>query len=594
MRELDVAIQAALRAGAMLRDEFHREGGPRGSGDKADIDPIIEEELRRTFAREFPNDGFQGEERSPAVPKQRRYWCIDPNDGTNAFLRGDRAVAVSIALIEDGAPVLGVVYAPLFPDDRGDLIACAHGRLTRNGKAVTRPKLPDALGPHDVVALAAGAECAARANLAAVRPARFRPVASLAYRAALVAVGEAEAAAGLHGCHAWDIAGAHALLRATNGDVYVPSGERVGYAPFPEDTRIFAASESVARTLAGRAWQFDTFDPPSDERFPFDTPTRARLGATVRDPVRLDRAQGAMLGLIAGDSLGQLVEFQNEAAIRARYPDGPRMLHDGGTWSLVAGQPTDDSELALLLARTIELYGAPSHDAILDAYRTWLEDAFDIGATIGRGIRGMPDPNSQANGSLMRIAPIGIYGHAFDPDRIAELAREESARTHVHPVCCDACAVYCIAIAAAIAGAGAREAFERTIKWAERASIEPDVIATLRASETSAPDDFTTHQGWVRIALQNAFYRLLHSESVEEGVVATVQRGGDTDTNAAIAGALLGAVHGREAIPPQWRRLVLTCRPVPGVPTAHPRPRPYWPVDALTLAEALLVAGSRA
>ena len=69
-------------------------------------------------------------------------------------------------------------------------------------------------------------------------------------------------------------------------------------------------------------------------------------------------------------------------------------------------------------------------------------------------------------------------------------------------------------------------------------------------------------QGWVKIALQNAFYELLHAPSLEEGVVATVRRGGDTDTNAAIAGALLGAVHGREAVPAQWRSMVLSCRPL--------------------------------
>jgi ADP-ribosylglycohydrolase len=57
--------------------------------------------------------------------------------------------------------------------------------------------------------------------------------------------------------------------------------------------------------------------------------------------------------------------------------------------------------------------------------------------------------------------------------------------------------------------------------------------------------------GWVLIALQNAFWQLLHAATLEEGVIDTISRGGDTDTTAAIAGALLGAVHGRQAIPPR-------------------------------------------
>jgi len=66
-------------------------------------------------------------------------------------------------------------------------------------------------------------------------------------------------------------------------------------------------------------------------------------------------------------------------------------------------------------------------------------------------------------------------------------------------------------------------------------------------------------------------------------------RGGDTDTNAAIAGALLGAVYGLDAIPAQWKDKVLSCRPEDGLKDGrHPRPECFWPVDALQVAESLL------
>jgi ADP-ribosylglycohydrolase len=96
----------------------------------------------------------------------------------------------------------------------------------------------------------------------------------------------------------------------------------------------------------------------------------------------------------------------------------------------------------------------------------------------------------------------------------------------------------------------------------------------------------------VLIALQNAFHELLHARTVEDGLARTILRGGDTDTNAAIAGALLGAVHGREGLPAQWRSMILSCHPVPGVAT-HARPMTYWPVDVMELAERLLLAGER-
>jgi ADP-ribosylglycohydrolase len=95
----------------------------------------------------------------------------------------------------------------------------------------------------------------------------------------------------------------------------------------------------------------------------------------------------------------------------------------------------------------------------------------------------------------------------------------------------------------------------------------------------------------VIIALQNAFYQALHAESFEDGVVKTLMHGGDTDTNAAIAGALLGAIHGASAIPCQWKEAILTCRPQEGMPYVHhPRPRGFWPVDALCLSERLALS----
>ena len=106
----------------------------------------------------------------------------------------------------------------------------------------------------------------------------------------------------------------------------------------------------------------------------------------------------------------------------------------------------------------------------------------------------------------------------------------------------------------------------------------------------SAQPDYVHQQGWVLIAFQNALYQLLHAPSLEDGVVDTNMRGGDTDTNAAICGALLGAVCGREAIPAQWLNSLQNCRPEAGHPRVrHPRPECFWPVDVLELAERLLV-----
>jgi ADP-ribosylglycohydrolase len=165
---------------------------------------------------------------------------------------------------------------------------------------------------------------------------------------------------------------------------------------------------------------------------------------------------------------------------------------------------------------------------------------------------------------------------------------------HASPssLCQDCGAVYVAALVTAIADGGTPSSCHRAaLAEAERSGADPEVRAALQAALSGPPADYVTQPGWVRIALHNAFYQLLHAPNVEEGVVDTIMRGGDTDTTAAIAGALLGAVHGRGQVPKRWVEVLLNCRPVPGAKTVHPRPEEFWPVDALELAGQLLSAG---
>src|SRR4051794_25390895 len=98
--------------------------------------------------------------------------------------------------------------------------------------------------------------------------------------------------------------------------------------------------------------------------------------------------------------------------------------------------------------------------------------------------------------------------------------------------------------------------------------------------------------GWVLTGFQNAFAWLGSEAPLEGAVIETVRAGGDTDTNGAIVGALLGATQGEQAIPAQWREPIRTCQSGQG--SLRPRPRTYWPNDAEALAEALLRQATQA
>ena len=305
----------------------------------------------------------------------------------------------------------------------------------------------------------------------------------------------------------------------------------------------------------------------------------------------LERAQGCLLGQLAGDALGSLVEFMPPEQILREYPDGVRDLADGGTWNTIAGQPTDDSEMALMLARMLVDQGRYDREEARKAYVFWLNShPFDCGNTVFSGLRGRHNPDSQANGAMMRISPLGIFGANCNSHDVAEWARQDAAITHVHAVCQQANALYALAIAHAIRhGVDAQILYEQIVVWADDMEVDASLRDAVNAAADSPPADYVQLAGWVLVAFQNALWQLLRAENLERAIVDTVMRGGDTDTNAAIAGALLGAVWGRAAIPDRWVKRVLNCRPEAGQPEVfRPRPDCFWPVDALELAEQLI------
>jgi ADP-ribosylglycohydrolase len=246
--------------------------------------------------------------------------------------------------------------------------------------------------------------------------------------------------------------------------------------------------------------------------------------------------------------------------------------------------------MALALARSLLKRGEFDMTVVREAYRAWiLSGPFDYGFTVSNALSDKFDPASQANGALMRVSPLGIFGALHDLEKVARWAQEDAAITHLNPICGDASALYAVAIAEAIRdGLPAREVYDRLVERAKAMGVDAALLWAIKQAETEPPRDYETHMGHVQIALHNALWELLYAKSLEEGVVETVLKGGDTDTNAAICGALLGSVYGRDAIPNQWEQTILNCRLAEGPGVHWPRPKEYWPTDALDLAAELV------
>ncbi|MFT7579496.1 MAG: ADP-ribosyl-[dinitrogen reductase] hydrolase [Myxococcota bacterium] len=329
------------------------------------------------------------------------------------------------------------------------------------------------------------------------------------------------------------------------------------------------------------------------------------------------RGRGALLGLAVGDAFGTTLEFQR---IEAKPFDPPvvgphRDVTGGGPFQLQAGQVTDDTQMATALCVSMMEGGGFKAKKVGDAYVAWTKHAFDIGnqtrATLGQIAHGTAgrdagrsvwlDSGKKAagNGSLMRTVPIALF-YQDEAERRREVSMEDAAMTHFDPRCQLAGAAYNGAIAFAVdASHGVATAHEilstaRTelaLAAAELTAREPadaaeaatalaNLTEDLDFAEKSDPDlygatvNLATMAGFVRVAFRLAFWQLLHAPTFEAALIDVVNRGGDADTNGAIAGGLYGAMVGEDGIPAAWRSTVegaLKDNSSPWGTTYHPR-----------------------
>lgn len=203
----DVVAEAGALALARFRTDF--DAWEKSPGNPvSEVDLAVDAFLRERLAALLPDAGWLSEETadSPDRLARRHVWVVDPIDGTRDYVRGRRGWAVSVALVEDGQPVLGVLDAPA----RGERwFAAAGAGATRNGVAIR-------VTPRDVLA---GARVPSDALPKADRDLTTvdKPN-SIALRVAMVAAGEADLVATARWGNEWDIA-AVALIAAEAGAV---------------------------------------------------------------------------------------------------------------------------------------------------------------------------------------------------------------------------------------------------------------------------------------------------------------------------------------------------------------------------------------
>ena len=249
-----------------------------------------------------------------------------------------------------------------------------------------------------------------------------------------------------------------------------------------------------------------------------------------------DRMCSCIYGLAVGDALGVPYEFCERGTFECTG------MADGGTHGQPAGTWSDDTSMALCICSSIKRLAYIDVADIAGRFRRWLEQgdfacdgrAFDVGVTCKRAIStGVPAKSYDycGNGSLMRTAPLAMLDH-IEPYDI----REVSAITHAHPVAEWSCVALC------------------------------DMLRTIRNVGTPAKGDLWHRYGYIASrpveaiksdgycehTLEAALWCFLNTSSYADCVLAAVNLGDDTDTTAAVAGAIAGVYYGFGAIPPKW------------------------------------------
>jgi ADP-ribosyl-[dinitrogen reductase] hydrolase len=290
-----------------------------------------------------------------------------------------------------------------------------------------------------------------------------------------------------------------------------------------------------------------------------------------------DRAVGCVLGLALGDALGAPFEFK-----RAKDIPKPVPVLTLPWMGLPAGSTTDDTAMARNLVRSLAASaGRLDADDLILRHLEWLRShPPDVGnqtrqvltradgqvaagaapaeaaLDAARHVWEERGPEvSAGNGSVMYCAPLGAAyaAHPASFDALEEAALTLSRLTHADERCQTAVLAVCLATAALVRGWGADAAIDLAVDHVIARDGGEELEFLIGEAGRSRPVD-GPDQGFCLFAAAVGLQGLLAAPDFGMVLTRVVSLGGDTDTNGAVAGALLGAAVGATGLPPDWLR----------------------------------------
>lgn len=282
-----------------------------------------------------------------------------------------------------------------------------------------------------------------------------------------------------------------------------------------------------------------------------------------------------LVGCAIGDALGNPFEMWHVDKPGLREWDG--QFKAGGTfWVGEAGQYTDDTLMSIALATSLIEKNGFDQEHVGTQYLAWMEsgNTRGIGGTTHRALTRLKNGASvldsgvthndgkpaSGNGTAMRASPIGLW-YRKNPEKLIEVAMADASITHnsFEPKM----GSVAVALGTAILANGTtdkREMLEAVADIVSDSIVKEKLLLALKHIEMGTEHFEALAEigvnGYVPETVGAAFYCLGATDNYKDAVVLAVKAGGDTDTTAAIAGAMAGTLYGLDGIPSEYKEKV--------------------------------------
>jgi len=274
-----------------------------------------------------------------------------------------------------------------------------------------------------------------------------------------------------------------------------------------------------------------------------------------------DRAAGIIAGNIIGDMLGAPLEesFVENRARPITLPEPADILLKKHLSSHNCTLYTDDTSMLLALTDSLSEKGAVDKDNEYRKYSNWFFNgeytpfgkAFGYGRTTMRAIVEKSPGNQRTdngNGALMRSSVISCFFYNRSREFIEKSSAESASVTHAHPVAIFTNIIYNIILRDLILGNSLEEALNYAYKYYY------NVIEDI--NDIFFEPIYYQVTGYAVSTLQTAIWINFESSSFEEAITKAISLGGDTDTIAAVTGAIAGGIYGYLSIPDILKQLL--------------------------------------